>query len=149
MFNCSHSEYFFLVSRQNFWSNLCLLPLALSLCFSWREYLHLLYNYLLLIGRLWLHPTWAFSSWGRTNPISSHFFSMFSNLLITLLALCWTLSSFLMCLLSWPVFQPVTVSIHSDISFGCIYLSSKFHVICRLGEDAFTPIIQIILKDTE
>lgn len=31
-----------------------------------------------------------------------------------------------------------SVSLHNDTSFGCIYLSSRFRVICRLGEDALS-----------
>lgn len=97
--NCPRSKYFVVASEQNFSTDLCLLPCHLVPCEE--SYLHLLYNYLLFLGRLWLHLTWIFSSLGWTNQIPFIFFTNFSNFLISLLALCWTLSSFLICLLKW------------------------------------------------
>lgn len=49
---------------------------------KWRKYLHLLYKYLLLTGRLWLHRSWAFSFLGEQTQflqISSLNFPTFSS----------------------------------------------------------------------
>lgn len=49
----------------------------------WREHLHLLYNSILGMGRLWLDVSWAFSSLGWENWIISAFLHiMFSSSLI-------------------------------------------------------------------
>lgn len=47
------------------------------------------------------------------------------------------------------IMQPVQVSLNSGSSVCSDYLFSPFGVICKLGEDGFHLLVQVICKNTE